>query len=206
MIAKLSGLLDSVGDGTAIIDVGGVGYLVFASSKTLSMLGDPGGAVSLYIETNVREDHIHLYGFSQKRDQECFNLLQTVQGVGAKAGLSILSALSADEVFNAIAAQDKTMFTRADGVGPKLGQRIVNELKDKTASIALAPSPSSGPSVAAVSNDDGGGATQDAVSALVNLGYGRTEAFGAVARAANQIGEDAALDQLITAGLKELAQ
>ena len=138
MIAKLTGILDRRDDGAVVIDVGGVGYLVFVSARTADRLGPVGGAVNLQIETHVREDHIHLFGFADQEEQACFRLLQTVQGVGAKAALSILSALSADSVLTAIAAQDKSLLTRADGVGPKLAQRIVNELKDKTAALVMA--------------------------------------------------------------------
>lgn len=207
MIAKLKGILDSLTDGAAVIDVGGVGYLVFASARTLTALGQPGAAVSVLVDTHVREDHIHLYGFASAAERTCFRMLQTVQGVGAKHGLSILSVLSPDEVFTAIAAQDRAMLTRADGVGPKLAQRIVNELKDKTVNVALglgadATAPARAAAVAGHAADD---TVTDAVSALVNLGYGRAEAFGAVSNARQALGEAAALDKLITAGLKELA-
>lgn len=207
MIAKLKGLLDSLSDGAAVIDVGGVGYLVFASARTLTALGEPGAAVSVLVDTHVREDHIHLYGFASAAERSCFRMLQTVQGVGAKHGLSILSVLSPDEVFTAIAAQDRVMLTRADGVGPKLAQRIVNELKDKTINVALglgadATAPARAAAVAGRPGDD---RLADAVSALVNLGYGRAEAFGAVSNVRQALGEAAALDKLITAGLKELA-
>lgn len=207
MIAKLKGLLDSLSDGAAVIDVGGVGYLVFASAKTLTALGQPGGAVSVLVDTHVREDHIHLYGFATAAERTCFRMLQTVQGVGAKHALSVLSVLSPDEVFTAIAAQDRAMLTRADGVGPKLAQRIVNELKDKTVNVALglgadAAAPARAAALAGRPGDD---AVADAVSALVNLGYGRAEAFGAVGNARKALGDGAPLDKLITLGLKELA-
>lgn len=207
MIAKLKGILDSLQDGAAVIDVGGVGYLVFASARTLTALGEPGSAVSVLVDTHVREDHIHLYGFASAAERTCFRMLQTVQGVGAKHALSILSVLSPDEVFTAIAAQDRVMLTRADGVGPKLAQRIVNELKDKTINVALglgadATAPARAAAVAGLAGDD---MVADAVSALVNLGYGRAEAFGAVSGARKALGDGAALDKLITLGLKELA-
>lgn len=207
MIAKLKGILDSLTDGAAVIDVGGVGYLVFASARTLTALGQPGAAVSVLVDTHVREDHIHLYGFASAAERTCFRMLQTVQGVGAKHGLSILSVLSPDEVFTAIAAQDRAMLTRADGVGPKLAQRIVNELKDKTVNVALglgadATAPARAAAIAGHAADD---TVADAVSALVNLGYGRAEAFGAVGNARKALGDGAALDRLITLGLKELA-
>lgn len=207
MIAKLRGILDSIGDGSAVIDVAGVGYLIFASSRTLSRLGDRGGEVSVHVETHVREDHIHLYGFADKAEQESFRLLQTVQGVGAKAALAILSALAPDEIFRAIAAGDAKMLTRADGVGPKLAGRIVNELKEKAVNVSL------GAELAAPATAAKGGAAKpsesahvaDAISALVNLGYDRSVAYGAVHEAVKTLGNDAGLDQLITGGLKELA-
>lgn len=207
MIAKLKGILDQLGDGTAVIDVGGVGYLIFASARTLSALGEVGAAVSVEVETHVREDHIHLYGFATGTEKASFKMLQTVQGVGAKHALSILSVLSPDEVFTAIAAQDKTMLSRADGVGPKLAQRIVNELKDKTVNIALGLG-TEAPAVArmtAAPDAPGREQVADAVSALVNLGYGRAEAFGAVTAAQVALGDEPSLDKLITQGLKELA-
>lgn len=206
MIAKLRGILDAFGDGSAVIDVAGVGYLIFASSRTLAKLGDRGGEVSVHVETHVREDHIHLYGFADKAEQDCFKLLQTVQGVGAKAALSILSALSPDEIIRAVAAGDAKMLTRADGVGPKLAGRIVNELKDKAVNLSLGTdvsTPVAAGKGAAPANESA--AVADAISALVNLGYDRSVAYGAVHAAAKSAGADAGLDQLITGGLKELA-
>lgn len=202
MIAKLTGQLDSVGDGWAIVDVGGVGYLVFCSGRTLAELGRPGEAVSLLIETNVREDHIHLYGFSGTNEREWFRLLQSVQSVGARVALGILGALSPDELSNGIAAQDRTTLTKAPGVGPKLADRIIAELKDKVSTVIPFP-----PTVAATAAAlRGGGSTADAVSALVNLGYRQSEAFGAVAGATRELGEDASVESLIRVGLKELGQ
>ncbi|WP_193173595.1 Holliday junction branch migration protein RuvA [Nisaea nitritireducens] len=206
MIAKLRGILDSFGDGSAVIDVGGVGYLIFASSRTLAKLGDKGGDVSVHVETHVREDHIHLYGFADKAEQDTFRILQTVQGVGAKAALSILSALAPDEILRSVAAGDAKMLTRADGVGPKLAGRIVNELKDKAVNISLGadsamPAPAGGKTAPAGEP----AAVADAISALVNLGYDRSIAYGAVHAAVKAIGPDADLNQLITGGLKELA-
>ncbi|RME63240.1 MAG: Holliday junction branch migration protein RuvA, partial [Alphaproteobacteria bacterium] len=139
MIAKLSGLLDSVGADWAIVDVGGVGYLVYCSAKTLAGLPAPGARVALAIETHVREDHIHLYGFSGMRELAWFRMLQGVQGVGARVALAILSVLGPDQLGVAIAAQDAKAVARASGVGPKLAARIVNELKDKAAKLALGP-------------------------------------------------------------------
>ncbi len=196
MIAKLTGAIDSKSADAAIVDVGGVGYLVFCSARSLSRLPAAGGAVSLFIETHVREDHIHLYGFIDAAEREWFRLLTTVQGVGAKLALAILGVQSSGDLTQAILVQDKTSLTRASGVGPKLAARIVAELKDKVGGIALGP-------VAAAAEVSG--PVADAVSALVNLGYRRTEAFGAVAQASKLLGPNAALDVLIKAGLKELS-
>jgi Holliday junction DNA helicase RuvA len=205
MIAKLAGTVDSVGPDGAVIDVGGVGYLAFCSTRTIGRLPTPGGAARLLIETHVREDHIHLYGFIDVAERDWFRLLTTVQGVGARLALAILSAVMPEALVLAIVAQDKTMLTRADGVGPRLAARIVNELRDKVGGLALVPT-SPGPvagDVAAIA-EEGPGA--DAVSALVNLGYRRVEAFSAVAAAARRLGDGAALDALIRAGLQELGQ
>lgn len=199
MIAKLTGVIDSKTADTAIVDVGGVGYQAFCSARTLTRLPAAGAAISLFIETHVREDHIHLYGFIDAAEREWFRLLTTVQGVGAKLALAILGVLSSTDLTQAILVQDKTSLTRASGVGPKLAARIVAELKDKVGGIALGP-------VAAVAGaTEPTGPVADAVSALVNLGYRRAEAFGAVAQAAKRLGPNAALDALIRGGLKELS-
>jgi holliday junction DNA helicase RuvA len=206
MIAKLAGTVDSVGPDAAVIDVGGVGYLAYCSTRTIGRLPPPGGAARLLIETHVREDHIHLYGFVDAAERDWFRLLTTVQGVGARLALAILSAVMPEALVLAIAAQDKATLTRADGVGPRLAARIVNELRDKIGGLALASispaAPVPGGNLAPA--EEGAGA--DAVSALVNLGYRRAEAFGAVAAAARRLGDDAALDALIRAGLQELGQ
>jgi len=199
MIAKLTGVVDSKSADTAIVDVGGVGYQVFCSARSLDRLPAAGGAISLFIETHVREDHIHLYGFIDAAEREWFRLLTTVQGVGAKLALAILSVLSSGDLTQAILVQDKTSLTRASGVGPKLAARIVAELKDKVGGIAL------GPVAAVAAATEASGPVADAVSALINLGYRRTEAFGAVAQASKRLGPNAALDLLIKAGLKELS-
>ncbi|HWD57415.1 MAG TPA: Holliday junction branch migration protein RuvA [Stellaceae bacterium] len=204
MIAKLTGILDSIGAEGAILDVGGVGYLVFCSSRSLGRLPPPGGAARLLVETHVREDHIHLFGFIDAAERDWFRLLTMVQGVGAKVALAILSAVAPDELTLAIVSQDRTTLARADGVGPKLAARIVNELKDKVGGLALAATNAAAPAVSAAAGDPG--ATGDAVSALVNLGYRRAEAFGAVTAAARRLGGDAKVDALIRAGLQELAQ
>ena len=204
MIGKLTGRLDSTGEDWALIDVSGVGYLVFCSNRTLGRLGASGEPATVLVEAHVREDHIHLYGFADAAERDWYRLLSTVQGVGSKMALAILSVLSPTDLIRAIAAQDKSALTRASGVGPKLGNRIVTELKDKAAGLALGP-------VAAIGNGAPprapalGQAAEDAISALVNLGYGRSEAFGAVARSARDLGEDAAVETLITSCLKELS-
>ena len=194
MIAKLTGVVDSTGEDWAVIDVSGVGYRVFCSAPTLGRLRT-GEAASLLIETHMREDHIHLYGFIDASERDWFRLLTTVQGVGAKVGLAILSALGADDLARALASGDRAAVTRANGVGAKLATRILSELKDKVGEMALGP--------AAVLDDTG--AAGDAASALVNLGYGASEALGAVSQAAGKIGQDAGTEALIRAGLAELA-
>ena len=203
MIAKLSGVLDSMRDGRAVVDVQGVGYLVFCSAATERRLPPVGDPVSLLIETHVREDHIHLYGFADPGERDWFRHLLTVQGVGSKVALAILSAVKPDDLARAIAAQDKSMLTQADGVGPKLAQRIVNELKDKVGGLALAALAGAAAKGAAAAVESE--IAIDAVSALVNLGYRRAEAFGAIAQAAQRLGRDAPVADLIRAGLKELA-
>ncbi len=201
MFAKLKGILDSTDDDTAVIDVGGVGYLVSASRSTLTRLGAPGSAVSVLIETHVREDKIALFAFASAAERDWFRQLYSVQGVGPKVALSILSALPPDTLATAIAAGDAKLLTRADGVGPKLATRIVTELKGKVGAIGLASAPSAALALPAQPS----GALADAVSALVNLGYGRTEAFTAVSQARAQLGEGADVSTLIRAGLKELS-
>ncbi len=197
MIAKLTGLVDSQGEDWAVLDVGGVGYLVFCSGRTLGGLPRRGETARLFVDTHVREDHIHLYVFAEAAERDWFRLLQSVQGVGARVALAILSALSADDLTQTIAAQDKVPLTRASGVGAKLAQRIVAELKDKV--VATVPGPVGAGAAA------GDGEAADAVSALVNLGYPRVEAFGAVAVASRELGGEAGIEALIRHGLKELA-
>jgi Holliday junction DNA helicase RuvA len=201
MIAKLAGILDQLAADGAVVDVNGVGYLVFCSTRTLGRLPPLGSPVRLLIETHVREDHIHLYGFADPAERDWFRLLTTVQGVGARLALAVLSAMGPDELVFAIAAQDRASLARAEGVGPRLAARIVNELKDKAGGLALAKT--AAPAAAAAPGD---GPAADAVSALVNLGYRRAEAFGAVAAAARRLGGEAAAEALIRAGLQELAQ
>ena len=204
MIAKLTGVLDSLGEDWAIIDVGGVGYLIYCSGRTLGSLPQPGAHVSLAIETHVREDYIHLYGFADATERDWFGLLTTVQGVGARVALAIPSTLSPDHLSDAVAAQDRAALSQASGVGPKLALRIVNELKDKAGELAIIRPAAFAASGAAAESGASGGATNDAISALVNLGYRRVEAHGAVVHAARQLGEDAELEALIKAGLREL--
>ncbi|WP_374449091.1 Holliday junction branch migration protein RuvA [Stella sp.] len=202
MIAKLSGVLDSVEADACVVDVGGVGYLAYCSGRTLGRLPAPGQAVSLAVITHVREDHIHLYGFLDAADRDWFRLLTTVQGVGSRVALAVQSALTAQELAAAIALQDKAALARADGVGPKLAARIVNELKDKVGGIATVAPLDGGRGTAPAAL---GGAAEDAVSALVNLGYRRIDAFGAVTGAQRRLGADAPIEALIRAGLAELA-
>ncbi len=201
MIAKLRGRVDSIGDGEAVIDVNGVGYLVFAPARALAALTVGEGA-EVFIETHVREDHIHLYGFATPADRETFRTLMTVQGVGAKVALAILSVLSGEDAARAIAAQDSAAFRRVPGVGPKLAQRIVLELKDKLVALTAAPLTAPAKSGAQVA----GRVVDDAVSALVNLGYGRTEAFTVVARCVAQLGANAAVGTVIRESLRELGE
>lgn len=209
MIAKLRGIADTIGEDSVIIDVNGVGYLVFASNRTLSKLVR-GGEVCLWIETVVREDNISLYGFADQPEREWFLTLTKVQGVGARVCLSILSVLSPAQLAQAVAAQDKASFTRASGVGPKLAARIVSELKGKTVglpqsadTVELAAA-IDGRTIPVTAAEDNGRNAEDAISALVNLGYQRLEAYHAVHLAAgNQ--PDADVGQLIKLALKEFA-
>jgi holliday junction DNA helicase RuvA len=203
LIAKLKGSVESVDEGSAVIDVNGVGYLVSASSRTLRDLvaGQP---ATVLVETIVREDAIALYGFLETGERDWFRILTTVQGVGARVALSILSTLSPDEIARAIAAGDKASLSRPAGVGPKLAARLATELKDKAAAFGVAPAPARASAAAAPAA--AGSVNEDAVSALVNLGYRRVEAFGAVARVTQRLGEGAPLDAVIRAGLQELAR
>jgi Holliday junction DNA helicase RuvA len=200
MIASLAGIMELVGAESVVVDVGGVGYLVFAASRTLARLPARGEPVRLLIETHVREDHIHLYGFADDAERDWFRLLTTVQGVGAKTALALLSALAPDALTAAVLAQDKAALTQAAGVGRKLAQRIVIELREKVGSVALGPAAAADDAAA-----PGNAVAGDAVSALVNLGYPRTDAFAAVSAAARALGSAARLDALLKASLKELA-
>jgi len=203
LIAKLKGIVDSVDTDSAVIDVGGVGYLVSASSRTLRDLV-AGGSATMLVETIVREDAISLYGFLETAERDWFRILTTVQGVGARVALSILSTLSPDEIARAIAAQDRATLSRPAGVGPKLAARLATELKDKAAAFGIAPLAKTAAAAAAVV--PAGSINEDAVSALVNLGYKRVEAFGAVARVTQRLGDGATFDAVVRAGLQELAR
>lgn len=215
MIAKLKGIVDTIGDGGAIIDVNGVGYSAFCSATCLRKMAI-GEAVSLLIETHVREDHIHLYGFIDSTEKEWFTLLTTVQGVGTKVALGILSAVPANQLSPAIASGDKAIITQAPGVGPKLAARIVSELKEKVAKLSInsALATSSGSAIdissSATNNLTGQNDSDDdninsAVSALVNLGYGKMDAFVAVHRIAKET-PNATLQNLISRALKEFGK
>ncbi|HWZ67314.1 MAG TPA: Holliday junction branch migration protein RuvA [Stellaceae bacterium] len=205
MIAKLAGVVEQIESDAAVIDVNGVGYLAFCSTRTIGRLPPPGLPARLLIETHVREDHIHLYGFIDAAERDWFRLLTTVQGVGARLALSILSTVAPETLGLAILAQDKPALAQAEGVGPRLAARIVNELRDKISSPASPVSPA--PPVPPRSEPaNGGGVTADAISVLENLGVGRTEALGAIAAAARRLGSEAGADLLIKAGLEELAR
>ena len=200
MIARLAGRIDSTAADSVVIDVAGVGYLVYCSARTLESLPAAGEAASLHVETHVREDHIHLYGFATLAERDWFRLLTTVQGVGTRVALGILSALSAERLADALLAGDADMLTQAPGVGPRLAGRILSELKDKAVPAgATAPGPRSR------AGEGGSDAVHDAVSALVNLGYRRGEAHGAVTEAARALGSEVEVEALIRAGLRDLA-
>lgn len=228
MIARLSGRLDSSGSDGAVIDVQGVGYLIQASSRTLSRLGRSGDVVTVVVETQIRDERIILYGFADTAERDWFRLLTTVQGVGGRLALAVLGVLEPESLARAIVAQDKIALSRADGVGPRLAVRMINELKDKVAGLSLGPAalvgeggsltaagkglPAAGgagggkglPAGAAAAGA-AGNTLADAVSALVNLGYGRSEAFAAVTAAAGRRGPATALATLIRESLQTLA-
>jgi len=197
MIAHLRGTLAATGADHAVIDVGGVGYLVGASARTLTALGITGDVVTVHTEMLVSEDSIRLMGFASAEERDWFRLLTSVQGVGAKVALAILSILAPAELQTAIARADSATIARANGVGPKLAQRIANELKDKAGGIALggggAPVPA-------------GGAAADAVSALLNLGFKPAEAGNAVSAASDELGAGATLDALVRLALRKAAK
>jgi Holliday junction DNA helicase RuvA len=203
MIGKLRGLVDEIAEDHVILDVNGVGYHVHGSSHMLANLPGKGEAAMLVIETHVREDHIHLYGFLSNEERAWFRLLTTVQGVGVRMALAIMGLFNPSQLSQTIGAQDSAALTQVSGVGKKLAERIITELKNKVASMPV----TGGEKVVSLNTAANAGSSEqeEAVSALVNLGYGRTEAFQAVALAAGKIEEDD-LQSLITAGLKELAR
>jgi Holliday junction DNA helicase RuvA len=197
MIAHLKGILTSTAADHAVIDVGGVGYLVGASARTLSAMGAVGEGVTLHTEMLVAEDFIRLVGFATAAERDWFRLLTGVQGVGARVALAILSTLAPDELTRAIAAQDKTAVSRANGVGPKLAERIVRELKDKVGGLTIGGTVSAAPT---------GSAAADALSALANLGFRPGDATSAVAAAEEELGPGATLDALVRLALRKAAK
>ena len=205
MIGKLKGLIDSYGEDFVILDVGGVGYQVHCSTRTLQELPGVAQPATLSIETHVREDQIRLFGFLTDVEREWFRLLQTVQGVGAKVALSVLGTLKPADLASAVAMRDKAMVARAPGVGPKVAERIVTELKDKAPAYA-AVDPAVIRRSGAIEDRRAPQPIVDAVSALINLGYGQPQAAAAIAAAARSAGEDADTARLIRLGLKELAK
>lgn len=205
MIGKLKGTIDEIGEDYVLVDVQGVCYVAFCSSRTLSRIGSAGEGVVLFVETYVREDQLKLFGFQTALEREWFRLLQIVQGVGSKVALAVLSTLTPAELANAIALQDKTAISRAPGVGPKVAIRVLTELKNKApafagdaaGTIGFKQELGEGRAAAPVS---------DAVSALTNLGYSRDQAANAVAAAMRNAGDDADSAKLIRLGLRELAR
>lgn len=198
MIARLKGLLAEVAADHLVLDVQGVGYLALVSGRTLSAVGEIGGEVLLLTEMQVREDAITLFGFGSAAERDAFRLLTSVQGVGGRVALSILTVLDAGELSRAIASGDKAMVARANGVGPKLAMRIVNELKDKMGGVAIGPA--TGAPVPK------GGAAEDALSALANLGFRPAEASAAVGAAVEDLGPSATLDALVRLALRKAAK
>lgn len=195
MIARLTGLLAETGADHAVIDVAGIGYLIQASGRTLSAIGPVGGSVMLFTEMQVREDSMTLFGFGSAAERDWFRLLTGVQGVGGRVALAILSVLASDELQKAVGRGDKAMVARAQGVGPKLAERIVRELKDKVGGIALG---GFGPAAVPAT-----GLANDAVSALTNLGFRPAEANAAVSAANDELGDNAGLDALVRLALKK---
>lgn len=205
MIGKLKGIVDSFGEDFVILDVQGVGYVVHCSARTLQRLPKPGEAADLAIETHVREDMIRLYGFRSDAEREWFRLLQTVQGVGSKVALGVLSVLEPSQLAAALATGDKGSIARAPGVGPRLAARLAAELKDKAP--AFAPIDPALISLAgAVEERTAPQPVADAISALVNLGYPQIQASAAIAAAMRVAGEGAEAKTLIRLGLRELAR
>jgi len=205
MIAKLTGLLDDFGPDWAIIDVNGVGYLVHCSAKTLGRLGIRGDKVVIHTELQVSENDQRLIGFTSAAERGWFRLLTAVQGVGSKVALAILSALSAEEIQRACASGDAAMIARAQGVGPKLASRIVNELKDKAGGIAPISAGPGTPPIEGLAAAPSGSTSADAISALQNLGFKPATASMAVAAAVKELGDDAGLNDLVRVALKRAA-
>lgn len=206
MIGKLKGTVDEIGEDHVVVDVHGVGYLAFCGARTLAALPAVGEAVVLFIETYVREDMIRLYGFASAAERDWFRLLQTVQSVGAKVALAVVGTLSSGDLANAVALQDKGMIARAPGVGPKVAARIVAELKDRAPAFSGAGSQDSFGLKRDIGSGTAAAPVADAVSALVNLGYSREQAAGAVATAWKESGEEADSAMLIRLGLKALSR
>ena len=204
MIAKLTGKITRANDESVIIDVNGVGYLVFCSTKTLEAVSRNEDITSLLVETHVREDHIHLFGFFEEAEQNCFKILTTVQGVGAKVALGILSSWSPDKLANAISAGDKNLITKAPGVGPKLAARIITELKDKMGSVYESQIITNYDQKSVNKKVDEG-IISDVISALENLGYQRGNAYAASLAAADRLGDSVSLQVLIREALSELS-
>ena len=204
MIAKLTGKITRANDESLIIDVNGVGYLVFCSAKTLEVVSKNEEVTSLLVETHVREDHIHLFGFFEEAEQNCFKILTTVQGVGAKVALGILSSWTPDKLANAISAGDKNLITKAPGVGPKLAARIITELKDKMGSVYDSQIITNY-GQKSVNKKVDEGVISDVISALENLGYQRVNAYAASLAAADRLGKSASLQVLIREALSELS-
>jgi Holliday junction DNA helicase RuvA len=205
MIGKLKGIIDSYGEDFVILDVGGVGYQVHCPARTLQALPTPGEAATLSIETYVREDQIRLFGFASDTEREWFRLLQTVQGVGARVAMSVLGTLKVSELANAVAMRDKASVARSPGVGAKVAERIVTELQDRAPAFTNVD-PAVVHLAGALDEKRAPRPVMDAVSALVNLGYGQPQAAAAVAAAARNAGEGADAATLIRQGLKELAK
>jgi Holliday junction DNA helicase RuvA len=205
MIGKLRGVIDAYGEDSVVLDVHGVGYLVHCSARTLQSLPAPGEAATISIETWVREDQIRLYGFATDLERQWFRILTGVQGVGAKVALAVLGTLKVADLANAIALGDKAQIARTPGVGPKLAQRLIIELKDKAPAFANVD-----PSVVRLQGDLAERRAplpvSEAVSALVNLGYGEIQASAAIAAAVRSAGDKATTESLIRLGLKELAR
>ncbi len=204
MIAKLTGKITRANDESVIIDVNGVGYLVFCSAKTLEVVSKNEEVTSLLVETHVREDHIHLFGFFEEAEQNCFKILTTVQGVGARVALGILSSWSPDKLANAISAGDKNLITKAPGVGPKLAARIITELKDKMGSVYESQIITNY-GQKSVNKKVDEGVISDVISALENLGYQRGNAYAASLAAADRLGDSVSLQVLIREALSELS-